>query len=201
MIDTNSLKPVQYQKCPASGHEIGFIVPSKVPLNEAYNSHVPPGSRYSFKQLGLVIDLTNTTRYYSTTDLKKEGIKTICNGGLQHGLTVFRLNQFVLNLKHSKKYILVHCTHGHNRTGFMMIVHYLMRSGPMNVTQENQGNTLNGGPYLRFIHDGTEETKPYNYTHQLIFVPFHRRRRAARVSKLSNSKRYSGSYGLTPVSE
>lgn len=33
-------------------------------------------------QLGLVIDLTNTTRYYSTIDLKKEGIKYVkvsCN--------------------------------------------------------------------------------------------------------------------------
>jgi mRNA-capping enzyme len=28
-------------------------------------------------QLGLVIDLTNTTRYYSTVDLKKEGIKHV----------------------------------------------------------------------------------------------------------------------------
>lgn len=28
-------------------------------------------------QLGLVIDLTNTTRYYQTTDLKKEGIKHV----------------------------------------------------------------------------------------------------------------------------
>lgn len=28
-------------------------------------------------QLGLVIDLTNTTRYYSTIDLKKEGIKHV----------------------------------------------------------------------------------------------------------------------------
>lgn len=28
-------------------------------------------------QLGLVIDLTNTTRYYPATDLKKEGIKHV----------------------------------------------------------------------------------------------------------------------------
>ncbi|KAJ4898297.1 mRNA capping enzyme family protein [Raphanus sativus] len=146
--------PQGWLDCPASGHEIGFIVPSKVPLNEAYNNHVPPGSRYSFKQvihnqriagrkLGLVIDLTNTTRYYSTADLKKEGIKHVkiaCRGrdavpdNVSVNAFVNEVNQFVLNLKHSKKYILVHCTHGHNRTGFM-IVHYLMRSGPMNVTQ------------------------------------------------------------------
>jgi mRNA-capping enzyme len=32
------------------------------------------------------------------------------------------------------KYILVHCTHGHNRTGFM-IVHYLMRTQLSSVTE------------------------------------------------------------------
>lgn len=34
-----------------------------------------------------------------------------------------------------KKYVLVHCTHGHNRTGFM-IINYLLRSHPgMTVTE------------------------------------------------------------------
>jgi hypothetical protein len=74
--------------CPGFGLEIGCIIPSKVPLSESYNEHVPPGKRYSFKQvvrnqringrkLGLVIDLTNTTRYYPTLDLKKDGIKHV----------------------------------------------------------------------------------------------------------------------------
>jgi protein-tyrosine phosphatase len=34
----------------------------------------------------------------------------------------------------ANKYILVHCTHGHNRTGFM-IVHYLMRTQCNSVEQ------------------------------------------------------------------
>lgn len=46
----------------------------------------------------------------------------------------FQIAQFVSRQKHSKKYVLVHCTHGHNRTGYM-IVHYLMRSLSMSVTQ------------------------------------------------------------------
>jgi mRNA-capping enzyme len=141
--------------CPGFGLEIGCIIPSKVPLSESYNEHVPPGKRYSFKQvvrnqringrkLGLVIDLTNTTRYYPTLDLKKDGIKHVkiaCRGrdavpdNVSVNTFVNEVLQFVLNQKHAKKYVLVHCTHGHNRTGFM-IVHYLMRSMPtMNVTQ------------------------------------------------------------------
>jgi hypothetical protein len=34
----------------------------------------------------------------------------------------------------NNKYVLVHCTHGHNRTGFM-IVHYLMRTQCSSVAQ------------------------------------------------------------------
>ncbi|VVA93609.1 unnamed protein product [Arabis nemorensis] len=147
--------PQGWLDCPGFGLEIGCIIPSKVPLSESYNEHVPPGKRYSFKQvvrnqringrnLGLVIDLTNTTRYYHTLDLKKDGIKHVkiaCKGrdsvpdNVSVNTFVNEVNQFILNQKHTKKYILVHCTHGHNRTGFM-IVHYLMRSLPMmNVTQ------------------------------------------------------------------
>ncbi|THU60162.1 hypothetical protein C4D60_Mb07t09720 [Musa balbisiana] len=45
--------------------------------------------------------------------------------------------QFLSRQRHSKKYILVHCTHGHNRTGFM-IIHYLMRTQPMHVSEALQ---------------------------------------------------------------
>ncbi|KAF9680005.1 hypothetical protein SADUNF_Sadunf06G0075200 [Salix dunnii] len=146
--------PPGWLGCPAFGQEINCIVPSKVPLGEAYNDCIPPGERYSFKQvihrqrvsgrkLGLVIDLTNTTRYYSTVDLKKEAIKHVkiyCKGrdavpeNAAVNTFVYEVMQFLSRQKHTKKYILVHCTHGHNRTGYM-IVHYLMRSQPMSVTQ------------------------------------------------------------------
>ncbi|GAV68537.1 DSPc domain-containing protein/mRNA_cap_enzyme domain-containing protein/mRNA_cap_C domain-containing protein [Cephalotus follicularis] len=151
--DKNKL-PHGWLDCPSAGHEIGCIIPSKVPLGEAYNDYIPPGRRYSFKQvihqqrvlgrkLGLVIDLTNTSRYYSTFDLKKEAIKHVkiqCKGrdavpdNSSVNNFVFEVTQFLSRQKHSKKYVLVHCTHGHNRTGYM-IVHYLMRSLPISVTQ------------------------------------------------------------------
>ncbi|XP_057512276.1 uncharacterized protein LOC130794378 isoform X2 [Actinidia eriantha] len=151
--DRNKLPP-GWLGCPAFGQEIGCIIPSKVPLGESFNDHVPPGRRYSFKQvihqqrvlgrkLGLVIDLTNTSRYYSALDWKKEGIKHVkiqCKGrdsvpdNEAVNYFAFEISQFLIRQKHSKKYVLVHCTHGHNRTGFM-IVHYLMRTLSMSVTQ------------------------------------------------------------------
>lgn len=41
----------------------------------------------------------------------------------------FQVAQFICNQneRQPRKHVLVHCTHGHNRTGFM-IVHYLMRT-------------------------------------------------------------------------
>ncbi|KAJ9548750.1 hypothetical protein OSB04_021293 [Centaurea solstitialis] len=139
--------PPGWLDCPPYGQEIGCMVPSKVPLGEAFNDCIVPGKRYSFRQvihqqrvvgrkLGLVIDLTNTTRYYSVNDWKKEGIKYVkinCKGrgSVPENEAV---SQFLARQKNSKKYILVHCTHGHNRTGYM-IIHYLMRTVLMSVAQ------------------------------------------------------------------
>lgn len=149
--------PPGWLECPPYGQEIGCIIPSKVPLSEAFNDYVIPGKRYSFKQvihqqrvlgrkLGLVIDLTNTHRYYPASDWKKEGIKHVkiqCKGrdsvpdNESVNIFVHEVFLFLSRQKHSKKYILVHCTHGHNRTGYM-IVHFLMRSHPTTVTEAIQ---------------------------------------------------------------
>ncbi|KAG5576514.1 hypothetical protein H5410_056648 [Solanum commersonii] len=84
----SSRLPPGWLDCPAFGQEIGCIIPSKVPLDETFNDCVLPGKRYSFRQvlhqqrvlgrkLGMVIDLTNTSRYYSLSDWRKEGIKHV----------------------------------------------------------------------------------------------------------------------------
>ncbi|KAF8394951.1 hypothetical protein HHK36_018890 [Tetracentron sinense] len=143
--------------CPSSGQDIGYIIPSKVPLGESFNDCVIPGKRYSLRQvihqqrvlqreLGLVIDLTNTTRYYQPSDWKKQGIKHVkiaCKGrdsvpdNESVNNFVYEVLQFYSRQRHQKKYILVHCTHGHNRTGFM-IVHFLMRSQCISVSEAIQ---------------------------------------------------------------
>ncbi|CAL9774093.1 unnamed protein product [Musa acuminata subsp. burmannicoides] len=149
--------PQGWLDCPSYGQCIGNIIPSKVPLDETYNDSVLPGKRYSSKQvinkqrrqgreLGLVIDLTNTNRYYSPLEWTKLGIKYVkiaCKGrdsvpdNESVNLFVHEVLQFLSRQRHSKKYILVHCTHGHNRTGFM-IIHYLMRTQPMHVAEALQ---------------------------------------------------------------
>lgn len=142
--------PPGWLGCPnIAHHDIGFIVASKVPLGESFNDCIAPGSRYAFRQvfhhvrvkgikLGMVVDLTNTDRYYSTSELKKEGLKYLkirCQGrdavpdNESVNTFVYEVAQFIFNQseRQPKKYVFVHCTHGHNRTGYM-IVHYLMRT-------------------------------------------------------------------------
>ncbi|KAL0344487.1 UNVERIFIED_CONTAM: capping enzyme, partial [Sesamum radiatum] len=150
----NSKLPPGWLDCPNFGQEIGCLIPSKVPLGESFNDCILPGRRYSFRQvihqqrvlgrkLGLVIDLTNSSRYYNFNEWKKEGIKHVkiaCKGrdSVPDNESVnkffYEVSQFLARQKQPKKYILVHCTHGHNRTGYM-IIHYLMRTLPISVTQ------------------------------------------------------------------
>nr|XP_025949185.1 mRNA-capping enzyme isoform X3 [Dromaius novaehollandiae] len=78
-------------------------------------------------KMGLLVDLTNTTRFYDRNDIEKEGIKYIklqCKG---HGEcptpenteTFIRICEHFSD-KNPSELIGVHCTHGFNRTGFLI---------------------------------------------------------------------------------
>lgn len=175
--------------CPAVGQPLANLIPSKVPLGEAFNDCIPPGRRYSSKQvahqqrvlnreLGLIIDLTNTTRYYHPTDWVNKGIKYFkiaCKGrdavpdNESVNNFVYEALRFFHNHKQmpQNKYILVHCTHGHNRTGFM-IVNYLVRIHSMTVKEAVQRFAAARPPGIykqeyidalfRFYHERKPET-------------------------------------------
>ncbi|KAL3683404.1 hypothetical protein R1sor_001426 [Riccia sorocarpa] len=150
--------PEGWQECPSMGEVCaGFLIPAKVPLGERFNEVIPPGKRFSRshvirlqrahqREIALVIDLTNTSRYYSPQEWLKGGVKHIkvpCRGRdevpepeavNQFVYEVIRFQHTMLARQSGRKYILVHCTHGHNRTGFMF-VHYMMRTQYTTVEQ------------------------------------------------------------------
>ncbi|CAI5527195.1 unnamed protein product [Closterium sp. Naga37s-1] len=132
--------------CPSMGEAIGLLIPCKAPLGEAFREVVEPGKRWNVevvmkhtrsmkKDVGLVIDLTNTTRYYNPKEFFKYNVKYLklaCRGRdeVPDDETVNRFVYVALDYMRAterKKYIVVHCTHGHNRTGFV-IIHFLMRA-------------------------------------------------------------------------
>uniref|UniRef100_A0A5B6Z318 mRNA guanylyltransferase n=1 Tax=Davidia involucrata TaxID=16924 RepID=A0A5B6Z318_DAVIN len=153
VYDWNSL-PHGWLDCPPYGDEICCIIPSKVPLGESFNEYINSDKRYSSRQvihqqrllgreLGFVIDLTNTNRYYPKSDWTGKGIdyvKIRCRGrdAVPDDASVEKFVSEVLQFRsrqtHSNKYVLVHCTHGHNRTGYM-IAHFLIRSESISVTE------------------------------------------------------------------
>ncbi|CAI5459891.1 unnamed protein product [Closterium sp. Yama58-4] len=138
--------PDGWVDCPSMGEAMGLLIPCKAPLGEAFRELVEPGKRWSpdvaLKQtrsmkidVGMVIDLTNTTRYYNPKDWLKFNVKYLklaCRGRdeVPDDETVNRFVYAALDYMRAterKKSIIVHCTHGHNRTGFM-IIHLLMRA-------------------------------------------------------------------------
>ncbi|XP_076923488.1 uncharacterized protein LOC143585614 isoform X2 [Bidens hawaiensis] len=152
-FDRNSLPP-GWLDCPPFGDTLDFIIPSKVPLGESFDDKIPFNKRYTPQQaiqqqrslqreIGLVIDLTNTNRYYRESDWTREGIKYVkirCAGRDSvpdyESVEKFiqEVTQFSAEYGQSNKYVLVHCTHGHNRTGYM-IANYLIRSESFSVTE------------------------------------------------------------------
>lgn len=134
--------PPRWLNCPRKGQLIvGKFVPFKTPLDERYDSMVPEANRFGISmlfasmkthqaKLGLVVDLTNTKRFYNCKQVEENSCKYVkmeCRG---HGETPSReqttafielcarfINQKPLEI------IGVHCTHGFNRTGFLIIAY------------------------------------------------------------------------------
>ncbi|KAG9347413.1 hypothetical protein JZ751_004980 [Albula glossodonta] len=131
--------PPRWRNCPRRGQPVaGKFLPMKTMLGPKYDDSVPEECRFhpsmlsnylkSLKvKMGLLIDLTNTTRFYDRNEIEKEGIKYVklqCKG---HGEcpTTETTELFIRLCEHfmektPTELIGVHCTHGFNRTGFLI---------------------------------------------------------------------------------
>ena len=110
----------------------------KTPLDEKFDSQIPVESRFSpdmlfnsMKQykvkIGLWVDLTNTDRFYDKSKIERQEckyVKLACRG---HGETpsADSVKAFVRLCKNyiannPLDIVAVHCTHGFNRTGFLI---------------------------------------------------------------------------------
>ncbi|XP_018568622.1 mRNA-capping enzyme [Anoplophora glabripennis] len=137
--------PDRWMHCPRKSDNlvIDKFLAFKTPLSSNFDEQVPPECRFPPKmlfnyckskkiKLGLWIDLTNTKRFYDKEEIEDyecKYVKLQCRG---HGETpsidqttafIELVHSFIL--KHPLERIAVHCTHGFNRTGFL-IVSYLV---------------------------------------------------------------------------
>ncbi|KAG8518745.1 RNA/RNP complex-1-interacting phosphatase [Galemys pyrenaicus] len=115
----------------------------KVPLKKSFEEKLAPEERFSLsdlfnkiqeqnEELGLIIDLTHTDRYYEPEDLP-ETIPYLKIFTVGHQVpddeTILKfknaVNRFLKENKDNDKLVGVHCTHGLNRTGYL-ICRYLI---------------------------------------------------------------------------
>lgn len=138
--------PPRWLNCPRKGQIIADkFVPFKTPLSSSFDSSVPEENRFypsmlvsslkSYKvKMGLWIDLTNTSRFYDKSAIEDMGIQYVklecrghgeCPSDEQTNLFVSICNKFIASKP--LEIIGVHCTHGFNRTGFLIMA-YLVES-------------------------------------------------------------------------
>ena len=148
--------PPGWLECPALGQPVGAFLPCKVPLganilarleggpsgkfgvDEAVAALQELGSRAGLPPagtgvVGMVIDLTKTSRYYDPQEFSRLGVQHVkvpCRG---HGsapdeaaVNKFCFYAHCFQRDNPGRPILVHCTHGFNRTGYM-VCSYLLR--------------------------------------------------------------------------
>lgn len=137
--------PDRWLYCPRTGRNfiVNIFMATKTPLDFKFDNKIEQHLRFTPTQFfqmafernvkfGLWIDLTNTERYYDKSEVLRNNCqyhKIACVGrgkcpNASDVRTFIRLvDQFVYRYPNEK--ILVHCTHGFNRTGFL-IVSYLV---------------------------------------------------------------------------
>ncbi|XP_043912638.1 RNA/RNP complex-1-interacting phosphatase-like isoform X2 [Protopterus annectens] len=127
-----NLKPVG-ERVPGTRF-IAFKVPLKgtlsqrLPLTQKFTpKDLINGIKEQNEELGLVIDLTNTTRYYEKKDLPRNvQYKKLFTVGLElpDDATILKfkrlVRKFIWENANNDKLIGVHCTTGINRTGYMI---------------------------------------------------------------------------------
>uniref|UniRef100_A0A3B5JZ23 mRNA-capping enzyme n=1 Tax=Takifugu rubripes TaxID=31033 RepID=A0A3B5JZ23_TAKRU len=178
--------PPRWRNCPRRGQPVeGKFLPMKTMLGPRYDDQVAAENRFhpsmlsnllkSLKvKMGLLVDLTNTTRFYDRNDIEKEGIKYVklhCKG---HGecpsadttAMFIRLCEHFIE-RNPTELIGVHCTHGFNRTGFLICAYLVEKmdwSLEAAVAAFSQARTpgIYKGDYLRelFRRYGDEEDAP-----------------------------------------
>ncbi|XP_052096920.1 mRNA-capping enzyme-like isoform X7 [Mytilus californianus] len=144
--------PPRWIDCPRKGQLIDKkFLPFKTPLDKRYEDQIPEYSCFTLDllfnslksmklKMGLLIDLTNTNRFYNKDEVEEKFeckyVKLQCRG---HGESpdVDQTSTFIdicsrFISQKPLEIIGVHCTHGFNRTGFL-ISSYLVEKNDWSV--------------------------------------------------------------------
>ncbi|KAH7727444.1 dual specificity phosphatase [Aphelenchoides avenae] len=123
-------------------------------------------ARRAGKTMGLVVDLTNTDRYCDTSPWAANGVQYVkisCAGHQAHNqgteFAKFKdvLNNFFSENASNDKIVGVHCTHGVNRTGYMICRYLITERGwtaqrALAEFAYNRRHGIERQPYIDALH-------------------------------------------------
>ncbi|XP_014240699.1 uncharacterized protein LOC106661669 isoform X1 [Cimex lectularius] len=157
------------------------IIAFKVPLKEHVVQNLPPEERFTIpillekvSNLGLIVDLTMTVKYYSHNEVVKKGVsyaKIRCPGQqLPNDSLVYRffdiVDTYLEDHKNDNTLIGVHCTHGVNRTGYLICRYLMQRLGyssndALKLVEHARGHGIERIPYIKHLHSLTPGRHSY----------------------------------------
>lgn len=146
------------------------FIPLKVPLKKAFfkgrqkESFTPADVCSQLPNLGLVIDLTFTKKYYEPREFIERNVehqKIFTKGHEipQRSLVnkfIEIVNSFLSDEQNSDKLIGVHCTHGLNRTGYFVCAYMILEQGrnprdTINVFNKARSHQMERANYLNSL--------------------------------------------------
>jgi len=152
------------------------FVPFKVPLKEDLLKRVKPGVEKwgldqlmeTLPQLGLVVDLTNTSRYYQCRRLEDHGVqycKIFTKGHEVPSKEVVEKFYKAIESVEENKVIGVHCTHGLNRTGYVICRYMVEKKGidpdvAIEAFDMARGHKQERANYLQHLREKAWESEP-----------------------------------------
>lgn len=159
----------------------------KVPLKDALCKRLEENKRFTPEilmklcpKLGLVIDLTNTTRYYDCEVFRSKGVqykKIACPGQVIPADKLLKeffniVDAFLVETNGSDLLVGVHCTHGLNRTGYFVCRYMTLRMGvepqkAISAFEKARGHQMERLPYVQRILSGKnlEDEKIMQHSH------------------------------------
>ncbi|XP_037814308.1 RNA/RNP complex-1-interacting phosphatase [Lucilia sericata] len=198
---------------------IAFKVPLKEHISKNVNSDIRLDGNILLKMvpnLGLIIDLTNTNRYYDPKFFEKEGVehKKLMTPGHETPpkYIVKRFNKmvkdFLENNTNNDKLIGIHCTHGVNRTGYL-ICNYMITQMTMEPNEaldrfsNARGHKIERDNYIDALHkllqnpDEKVQNEHNNKSHRVQHRKYSRSPKNYR-NRYENNRRQSRSRSHSP---
>ncbi|EIE27392.1 hypothetical protein COCSUDRAFT_34803 [Coccomyxa subellipsoidea C-169] len=176
--------PSGWIDCPPMGHRITPLMVVPVPLGHRFSRVLSDEEHFSpvklMEQLhakgvevGLLIDLTNTWRYYERDEIDALGVEhlKVCTPGNPFVPEPEAVNTFVWELmsyyhRANARWAVLHCTHGFNRTGSSGCQH-LVRSmsveRALRIFAEHRPPGIYKEDYIRELYKYNHEPLPSGF--------------------------------------